>query len=64
MNRHRGVAVVCAVALGAVFAGSARAGEGKAIAIYEMILKQYPDFEFAAAARLGLEECKTDAGRR
>jgi hypothetical protein len=36
----------------------------KAIASYETILKQYPDFEFADAARLGLEECKTAAGRK
>jgi hypothetical protein len=36
----------------------------KAIASYETVLKQYPDFEFADAARLGLEECKTAASRK
>jgi hypothetical protein len=36
----------------------------KAIASYETVLKQYPDFEFADAARRGLEECKAAAGRK
>jgi hypothetical protein len=36
----------------------------KAIASYEIVLKQYPDFEFAAAARLGLEECRSAAARK
>jgi hypothetical protein len=31
----------------------------KAIASYERVLNKYPDFEFADAARRGLEECKT-----
>jgi hypothetical protein len=36
----------------------------KAIASYETVLKQYPDFELADAARLGLEECKAAARRK
>jgi hypothetical protein len=36
----------------------------KAIASYETVLKQYPDFELADAARLGLAECKTAASKK
>jgi hypothetical protein len=36
----------------------------KAIASYETVLKQYPEFEFADAARLSLEECKRAVSRK